>query len=55
MSMPMALMSSSTSGQCTPSPVPIISKCWRCSEVALDNRHDHASGTLITAHLPDGR
>jgi hypothetical protein len=55
MSMPMALMSSSTSGQCTPSLVPIISKCWRCSEVALDNRHDHASGTLITAHLADGR
>ena len=42
MSMPMALMSSSTFSQCTPCPVPIISKCWRCSKVALDNRHDHA-------------
>jgi hypothetical protein len=45
--MPMALMSSSTSGQCTPCPVPIISQCWRCSEVALDDRHERASGTLI--------
>jgi hypothetical protein len=47
MSMPMALMSSSMSGQCTSWPVPMISKCWRCSGVALDNRHDHASGTLM--------
>ncbi len=46
-SMPMALMSSSMAGQCTPCPVPIISKCWRCSGVALDNRYEHASGTLI--------
>ena len=46
-SMPMALMSSSTSGQCTPCPVPIISKCWRCAGVASDNRHDYASGMLI--------
>src|SRR5262245_56485564 len=43
----MALMSSSTSGQWTPCPVPIISKCCRCSGVASDNRHDHARGTLM--------
>lgn len=41
-------MSSSTSGQCTPSPSPISRKCARCAGVASDNRHDHASGTLIT-------
>ena len=46
-SMPRALMSSSMSGQWTPCPVPIISKCWRWLGVALDRRHDHASGTLI--------
>src|SRR5205085_1024096 len=44
--MPWALMSSSISGQCTPSPVPIISKLCRCSGVALERRHDQASGTL---------
>jgi hypothetical protein len=46
-SMPMALISSSISGQCTPCPVPIISKFCRCSGVAFDRRQDHASGTLI--------
>ena len=43
--MPWALMSSSMSGQCTPSPVPITSKCRRCSGVAFDRRHDQARGT----------
>jgi hypothetical protein len=46
-SMPMALRSSSMSSQCTPCPVPIVSKFWRCSGVAFDRRQDHASGTLI--------
>ncbi len=46
--MPLALMSSSISGQCTPWPPPMISKLFRCSGVASDKRHDHASGTLIT-------
>src|SRR5262249_16734810 len=46
-SIPMALMSSSMSGQWTPCPVPIISKCCRCSGVALAKRHDHTSGTLM--------
>jgi hypothetical protein len=43
---PRALMSSSMSGQRTPSPLPIITKRLRCAGVALDSRHDHASGTL---------
>src|SRR5437660_5128152 len=43
----MALRSSSMSGQWTPCPVPIISKCCRCSGVALAKRHDHTSGTLM--------
>jgi len=47
-SMPSALMSSSTSGQCAPWPSPISSQLARCVGVASDNRHDHASGTLIT-------
>lgn len=46
-SMPLALTSSSISGQWTPSPVPIISKFLRCCGVASDKRHDHASGTLM--------
>src|SRR4051812_23283704 len=44
--MPRALMSSSTSGQWAPSPSPMISNRARCSGVASDSRHDHASGTL---------
>src|SRR5262249_16269104 len=46
-SIPMALRSSSISGQWTPCPVPIISKCCRCSGVALAKRHDHTRGTLM--------
>ena len=42
-SIPVALMSSSMSGQCTPSPLPMISKLLRCPGVASDRRHDHAS------------
>ncbi len=52
-SIPMALISSSTSGQCTPSPEPMISKFWRCFSVASDNRHDQANGTLTV--LPSAR
>ena len=40
-------MSSSISGQWTPSPDPIISKRLRCDGVAWANRHDQDSGTLI--------
>src|SRR5438128_5527 len=40
-------MSSSRSGQWTPTPFPIISNRLRCAGVALANRHDQASGTLI--------
>src|SRR3990172_834802 len=47
-SMPSALISSSTSGQCTPYPSPISSQFARCAGVASDSRHDHARGTLIT-------
>src|SRR5205809_772496 len=39
-------MSSSTSGQWTPSPSPMISKRLRCAGVASLKRHDHAKGTL---------
>src|SRR5262245_54588657 len=46
-SIPMALRSSSMSGQWTPCPVPIISKCCRCSGVALAKRHDQTRGTLM--------
>lgn len=46
-SIPRTLMSSSTSGQCTPSPEPIRRQFARWSGVASDSRHDQASGTLI--------
>jgi hypothetical protein len=46
-SMPIALISSSTSGQWIPCPLPMISKWFRSSGVALDKRHDQAHGTLI--------
>jgi hypothetical protein len=45
---PVALMSSSMSGQCTPNPLPMNSKFPRCSGVASDKRHDQAKGTLMT-------
>ena len=44
---PLALISSSISGQWTPSPLPMISKLFRWSGVASDKRQDHARGTLI--------
>lgn len=47
-SMPSALRSSSTSGQCTPWPSPMSSQFALCAGVASARRHDHASGTLIT-------
>src|SRR5262249_47833941 len=43
----MALMSSSMSGQWTPCPVPIISKCCRCSGVASDKRPDQGGGSRM--------
>ena len=46
-SMPVALISSSMSGQCTPNPLPMISKLLRCAGVASDKRQRHARGTLI--------
>jgi len=48
LSIPSALMSSSTSGQCTPWPSPMSSQLARCAGVASDSRHDHANGTLMT-------
>ena len=48
LSIPSALMSSSTSGQCTPCPSPISRHFARCAGMASESRHDHASGTLIT-------
>ena len=47
-SRPSTLISSSTSGQCNPCPVPMRRKFGRCAGVASDKRHDQASGTLIT-------
>jgi hypothetical protein len=46
LSSPSTLMSSSTSGQCTPWPSPMISQRARCSGVASERRQDHSSGTL---------
>jgi hypothetical protein len=46
-SIPSTLMSSSTSGQRIPEPLPMISNRERCSGVASESRHDHAKGTLI--------
>jgi hypothetical protein len=46
-SIPFALISSSMSGQWTPSPLPMILNFLRCAEVASDRRQDHASGTLM--------
>jgi hypothetical protein len=46
-SMPSTLISSSMSGQRTPSPSPRISQCCRCSRVASAKRHDQTNGTLI--------
>ncbi len=46
-SMPSTLISSSMSGQRTPSPSPRISQCCRCSRVASAKRHDQTKGTLI--------
>jgi hypothetical protein len=46
--MPSTLMSSSTSGQWTPWPVPMSRKFARCAVVASASRQDQASGTLIT-------
>ena len=48
LSIPSALRSSSMSGQCTPSPLPMISKFERCSGVASSSCQDHHSGTEIT-------
>ena len=48
LSIPSALMSSSTSGHCTPWPSPISCQLARWAGVASDSRHDHARGTLIT-------
>ena len=45
---PVALMSSSMSGQCTPNPLPMNSKLLRWAGVASDKRHDQAKGTLMT-------
>lgn len=47
-SMPSTLMSSSTSGQCTPCPPPVRRKLALCRDVASESRQDQASGTLIT-------
>ena len=46
-SIPVALISSSMSGQCTPNPFPMISKLLRSSSVAPDNRQDHTNSTLM--------
>ena len=46
-SIPVALMSSSMSGQCTPNPLPMNSKLLRWADVASDSRHDQAKGTLM--------
>lgn len=46
-SIPSTRMSPSASGQCTPGPVPGISKFERCSGIATESRQDHARGTLI--------
>ena len=43
---PCALRSSSTSGQCTPSPPPMRRQLRRCASVAASRRHDHDRGTL---------
>jgi hypothetical protein len=45
--MPVALMSSSMSGQCSPNPLPMNS-LLRWAGVASDKRHDQAKGTLMT-------
>lgn len=45
--MPWMLMSSSISGQCTPVPSPMISKCCRCCTVASRRRQDHVKGTVM--------
>jgi hypothetical protein len=45
---PVALMSSSMSGQRTPNPLPMNSRLLRWAGVASDKRHDQAKGTLMT-------
>lgn len=49
-SIPLTLMSSSRSGQCTPWPSPRIRKFCRSALVASDKRQDQISGTEI--HRP---
>jgi len=46
LSIPSALISSSTSGQWTPWPSPMSCQLARWAGVASDSRHDHARGTL---------